>query len=142
AYNNYSQSNYEEAKRADSVAAAKIHPKPLANDSAATAPTPAPAEVVAVNDSIQMAKPPAYRGEEKTVVLENKDLVIEFTTKGAHAVSALLKDYKAYAGQPLRLFDGEYNKLSALLPVDNGTATSELYYTAEEVTDTGGNKAI
>jgi YidC/Oxa1 family membrane protein insertase len=143
AYNNYSQSKFEEAKKADSVANAKAHPKPLAKDTAIAPVAPATPEVAAVNDSIQLAKPPAYRGEARTVVLENKDLAVELTTKGAHPVSALLKNYKTYSGEPLRLFEGEYNKLSALLPVDNGTtATSDLYYTVEEITDTAGNKAI
>lgn len=144
AYNNYSQSKYEEAKKVDSVANAKAHPKPLAKDTAiAAVADTGSGQVAAINDSIQMAKPPAYRGEARTVVLENKDLAVEFTTKGAHPVSALLKNYKTYSGEPLRLFDGDYNKLSALLPVDNGaTATSDLYYTAEETTDTAGNKAI
>lgn len=143
AYNNYSQSKFEEAKKADSVANAKAHPKPLAKDTAVAPIAPATTEVAAINDSIEMAKPPAYRGEEKTVVLENKDLAVAFTTKGAHPVSALLKNYKTYSGEPLYLFDGDYNKLSVLLPVDNGkSATSDLYYTTEETTDPSGNKTI
>lgn len=143
AYNNYSQSKFEEAKKADSVANAKAHPKPLAKDTAVAPIAPATTEVAAINDSIEMAKPPAYRGEEKTVVLENKDLAVAFTTKGAHPVSALLKNYKTYSGEPLYLFDGDYNKLSVLLPVDNGkSATADLYYTTEETTDPSGNKTI
>ncbi|MBZ0100436.1 MAG: hypothetical protein K8F30_15255, partial [Taibaiella sp.] len=110
AYNNYSQSKFEDAKKADSVANAKAHPKPLAKDTVIAPVAPATSEVAAINDSIEMAKPPAFRGEEKTVVLENKDLAVEFTTKGAHPVGALLKNYKTYTGKPLRLFEGEYNK--------------------------------
>ena len=96
AYNNYSQSEFEEAKKADSVANAKAHPKPLAKDTAIAAVEAAATEVAAVNDSIQLAKPPAYRGEATTVVLENKDLAVELTTKGGNPVSALLKNYKTY----------------------------------------------
>lgn len=142
AYNNYSQTQFEEQKRADSIAQAKAHPKPLATEAAPVADTLNNA-VAAVNDSVQAAKPAAYRGEAKEVVLENADLRVTFNTKGAHPVSATLKKYKTYDGDALKLFDGDYNKLSAVLPVDNGaTATADLYYTTQEVTDTRGGKSI
>lgn len=139
AYNNYSQSQFEEQKKADSVANAKVHPKPLAEE--AEPEQEVVAAVTPVNDSIEAAKAPAYRGTEEFVTLENKDLVVTFTTKGAHPVKAVLKQYKTYDGDPLILFDGEYNKLSAVLPVDNGaTATGDLYYKAEKTAaEEGGN---
>lgn len=139
-YNNYSQSEIEKQKIADSIASAKVHPKPLATTE--TAPTPDSA-TAAVNDSILASKPAAFRGEEKTVVLENSDVAIQLTTKGAHPVSATLKKYKTYDGAPLKLFDGDYNRLSAVLPIDNGkTATGDLFYTTQEATDAQDNKSI
>ncbi len=141
-YNNYSQSEYEQQKVADSIAHAKAHPKPVKQtEEAATIAQDSTA--VAINDSIEAAKPAAFKGEAKTVVLENKDIVLEFTTKGAHPVMAELKNYKTYEQKPLILFDGDYNKLSALLPGNNGaTATSDLYYTAEQTTDEKGYSSV
>lgn len=141
-YNNYSQSEYEQQKVADSIAHAKAHPKPVKQTEEA-APIAQDSTAVAINDSIEAAKPAAFKGEAKTVVLENKDIVLEFTTKGAHPVMAELKNYKTYEQKPLILFDGDYNKLSALLPGNNGaTATSDLYYTAEQTTDEKGYSSV
>lgn len=140
-YNNVSQSEFEEQKTADSIAAAKAHPKPLATEAE---PEKAVADAAApVNDSIEAAKPAAFRGEESFVTLENKDLAVTFSTKGAHPVKAVLKQYKTYGGEPLVLFDGEYNKLSGVLPIENGAvATGDLYYTTQEKTDDKGYKSI
>lgn len=141
-YNNYSQSEYEQQKVADSIAHAKAHPKPVKQTEEA-APLAQDSTAVAINDSIEAAKPAAFKGEAKTVVLENKDIVLEFTTKGAHPVMAELKNYKTYEQKPLILFDGDYNKLSALLPGNNGaTATSDLFYTAEQTTDEKGYSSV
>lgn len=142
AYNNYSKSQFEEQQKEDSVAHAKAHPKPTAEpveQSEAVADT----ETAAINDSAEQAKPAAYRGEEKSVVLENKDIAVTFTTKGAHPVKAILKNYKTYDGEPLKLFDGDYNKLSAVLPIENGAvATSDLYYESEVKKDESGAQSI
>ena len=141
AYNNYSQTEFEQKKIADSIAQAKIHPKPLSAEQPAVVDTTS--SVAAVNDSLAAAKPPAYRGVAETVVLENEDLAVTFSTKGAHPVKAVLKKYKTYDGKPLLLFDGKYNKLSAVLPIDNGkTATGDLYYTTETKSDAAGNKSL
>ena len=54
----------------------------------------------------------AYRAEGSIVALENEKIRIEFNTKGAQPHSALLKEYKAYGGDPLYLFrggDAEYS---------------------------------
>ena len=48
----------------------------------------------------------AYRAEGSIVALENEKIRIEFNTKGAQPHSALLKEYKAYGGDPLYLFRG------------------------------------
>lgn len=143
AYNNYSQSEFDTQKKADSIAAAKAHPKPLADTTAVAAVNIVDSATAAANDSILAAQPAAYRGEAKEVVLENANLSVSFSTKGAHPVAAILKDYKTYDGDVLKLFDGNYNKLSAVLPIDNGrTATEDLYYTTEQKTDAEGNKQL
>lgn len=143
AYNNFSQSQFEEQQTADSIAHAKAHPKPLAEPDATVEPEVVNEEVAAMNDSMEQAKPAAYRGEEQNVVLENEDIAVTFTTRGAHPVKAVLKKYQTYGGEPLKLFDGDYNKLSAVLPIENGAvATSDLYYTTETKTDEEGGQSI
>lgn len=143
AYNNYSQSQYEEQKRADSVAHAKAHPKPLANDTGVVAADIPATAVDSVNDSLEAAKAPAFKGEAGNVVLQNDDVAITFSTKGAHPVKALLKNYKTYEQEPLYLFDGKDNQLSAVLPANSGAyATGDLFYTAEQKTTGEGYQSV
>lgn len=140
AYNNYTQAEFEKQKTADSIAHAKAHPKPATPVAEQVKDTSVAA---VVNDSLELAKPPAFRGTASDVVLENGDLAVKFTTKGAYPVSAQLKQYKTYDNKPLYLFDGKYNKLNMVLPVNNGTtATGDLYYTTEQKTDAEGNKSV
>ena len=139
-YNQQEQSKYLEQKKADSIAYAKAHPKPLV-DSTKLAQTAVAADTV--DDSARNAMPAAYRGTAQTVTLENKNLALQFSTKGAHPVSANLKDYKTSDGKPLMLFNGKDNQLSAVLPINNGAvATSDLYYTTAERTEADGSKTI
>lgn len=141
AYNNYSQSQFEAQQKADSIAHAKAHPKPVEEE---VLPEETKADQVAdINDSIQSAKPAAYRGTAQQVVLENKDIAVTFSTKGAHPIKAVLKNYKTFDGEPLKLFDGKFNKLSAILPIENGkVATSDLYYTSNVKTDADGTQSV
>ncbi|MBS1772500.1 MAG: membrane protein insertase YidC [Bacteroidetes bacterium] len=140
-YNNYSQTKYAEQKRADSVARAKANPPkpalPVAKDTAAKQ-----AEA-AINDSIRASMPPAYNGQEQSVMLENNDISLSFNTKGAHPQAALLKKYKTYEKQPLYFFNGKGNELSAMLPVNNGTtSTADLYFVATPTNAANGDKAL
>lgn len=140
-YNQYEQTQYEKQKQADSVAYAKAHPKP-AIDSTQLLQQQVKAND-AVNDSLRALLPAAYNGEAKTVSLENKDIKIEFNTKGAVASSALLKEYKTYHGKPLYLFNSKNNRLSALLPVNNNSvSTADLYYAAEQKDAANGDKSM
>jgi YidC/Oxa1 family membrane protein insertase len=139
-YNQHEQTKFEEQKRADSIANAKVHPKPVAAAQPVAATSAADS---AINDSARAAMPPAFRGQVQNVVLENKNISLQFSTKGAHPVAALLKDYKTYQGNPLYLFNGEANQLSAVLPVNNGaTATGDLYYTPLASTAPNGDKVL
>ncbi|MBS1781583.1 MAG: membrane protein insertase YidC [Bacteroidetes bacterium] len=138
-YNNNAQKNYEAEKRADSIAYAKAHPKP-AIDSAAilqaqTADT--------LNDSLRNALPSAYHGKAENVTLENEKLALEFSTKGAFPVSALLKDFKTYGQKPLLLFNGKGNELSMVLPINQGgVSTEDLYFIPTQEARPDGGKAL
>jgi YidC/Oxa1 family membrane protein insertase len=135
-YNQHSQSEYAKQKLADSVAFAKAHPKPVAKALPVKAAD-------TLSDSVLQSMPPAFRGQAQMVTLENKNLSLQFSTKGAHPVAALLKDYKTYEGKPLYLFNGEANQLNAVLPGNNNTtATGDLIYTATPGNAANGDKTI
>jgi YidC/Oxa1 family membrane protein insertase len=135
-YNQHSQSEYAKQKLADSVAFAKAHPKPVAKALPVKAAD-------TLSDSVLQSMPPAFRGQAQMVTLENKNLSLQFSTKGAHPVAALLKDYKTYEGKPLYLFNGETNQLNAVLPGNNNTtATGDLIYTATPGNASNGDKTI
>ena len=140
-YNQYSQNQFNEQKAADSVAYAKAHPKPIVDSSKIVQAVTAAKD--SVNDSVRASLPPAYNGTAQTVTLENKDIVLQFSTKGAHPVSALLKRYQTYDKKPLYLFNGKENDLSVLLPVNNNsTSTSDLFFAPVEKTEPNGDKSI
>ncbi|XZF13101.1 membrane protein insertase YidC [Chitinophagaceae bacterium MMS25-I14] len=139
-YNNNAQKQYNEQKRADSVAYAKAHPKPVIDSSKLLAQR---AVADTLNDSLRKAMPAAYYGTAQTVKLENKKLALEFSTKGAYPVSAQAKDYKTYDKKPLYFFNGAGNQLSFTLPIDNGSkATSDLYFTPTEKTEPNGDHSV
>jgi YidC/Oxa1 family membrane protein insertase len=142
-YNSHEQKVYLEQKRADSIAYAKAHPRPVV-DSIKTVPATAP--VSAANDSateaIKKTQPASYYGQAQTVTLENKKLSLQFTTKGAFPVGASLINYKTYYQKPLFLFNGAGNQLSATLPIDNNKSTADLYFTPTQRTEPNGDKTI
>ncbi len=147
-YNNYSHQQYETKRLADSVAYAKAHPKALADTAALKA--------VAVQDTLGQAAAnatlaPAFRKEPgQPVALENKNVRMQFSTRGAYPASATLKDYKTYGGKPLAFFDGAGNALSLTIPGAAPAATSELSFTAQQqgpqkvdfTADLGGGKRV
>jgi len=138
-YNQHSQTQYLEQKRADSVAYAKAHPHTIIDSSKVvkldTAASPA-------MDSMRRSMPPAFNGTAQTIKVESKKLALEFTTKGAYPVSAEIKDYKTFDQKPLYLFKGAGNQLSAILPTDNGRSTADLYFTPVIKDEPNGNKTI
>ncbi len=141
-YNQQSQTKFLEQKKADSIAYAKAHPKPAIDSSKILAQAAATAADT-VNDSVRNSMPAAYRGQSEMVTLENKDIVLRFDTKGAHPVSANLKDYVTYGKKPLLLFDGKANEMSAVLPINNGSvATGDLFFTPTESTAPNGDKVL
>jgi len=139
-YNSHEQKLYEEQLRIDSVA--KAHNRPIID----TTKKQLSPEAVASNDSateaLKRSQPPAYNGTAQDIVVESKKLSIRFSTKGAHPVAAQLKDYVTYDKKPLFLFNGNDNFLSAILPIDNGKATGDLYFTPQQRTESNGDKTI
>jgi YidC/Oxa1 family membrane protein insertase len=139
-YNQYESSQYTKQKQADSVAYAKAHPKPII-DSTKLVQEPVQA-TDSLNDSLRNALPQAYRGQAQEVIIENEEIALKFSTKGAHPVSAWLKGYKTYSGKPLYLFNGKNNELSAMLPTSSPVSTADLYFTSVERSEPNGDKNI
>jgi YidC/Oxa1 family membrane protein insertase len=139
-YNQYEQKQYETKRKADSVVQARLHPVKL--DSVAANNANAPVVPDSVAEALKKLQPAAYNGTAQKVVLENKKVAIEFSTKGGFPVAAQLKDYKTYKKEPLYLFNGAGNTLNAVLPFDNGKATESLYFTPVTKTEADGSKTI
>lgn len=142
AYNNHSQKQYEAQKHADSIAYAAAHPKPVIDSTKLLAQQKQVA-TDSVNDSVRRSMPPAYSGTAQNVKLENKKLLLEFSSKGAYPVSANVKAYKTYDQQPLYIFNGAGNKLSFTLPINNGSvASSDLYFTPVQKSEPNGDQSV
>lgn len=140
-YNQHEQTTYLEKKRTDSIAYAKAHPHPLI-DSSKTISVSADTLADSATMALRALQPPAYNGTAQTVTLENEKVALQFTTKGAFPKSAMLKGYTTYQKQPLYLFNGKGNQLSAILPVDNNRSTAELYFTPVSKQLPNGDKTI
>jgi YidC/Oxa1 family membrane protein insertase len=158
-YNNYSQSEYEKKKQADSIAYAKAHPAPIIDSTKLKAAVAVDTLEDTTTLAANAALPPAFRKDPaQTVVLENKDVALQFTTRGAYPTSATLKAYKTYGGKPLEFFHGAGNGLSLTIPIgapagSGATAaakSSEISFVPQQqgpqkidfVADLGGGKRI
>jgi len=140
-YNQHEQQLFLAQKKADSTAYSIAHPRPVVDSSAAVSATAAPVKDSATEALIRQ-QPPAYHGQAETVTLENKKLSIQFTSKGAYPIAANIINYKTYGQKPLYLFDGPGNQLSAILPIDNGKATADLYFIPVIKDEPNGDKTI
>lgn len=138
AYNQYSQQEYQKARIEDSLANARIHPKPEIASRPQASPSPTQDSTRAADSLVIL--------EEKTtewVSLSNESLELVFSTKGAQAQRAVLKEYKTSDGDSLVLFDGPENRLSAVLPIRDGAlATEDLYYDYKVETGPEGEKTL
>jgi YidC/Oxa1 family membrane protein insertase len=141
-YNQHEQKVFLEHKTQDSIAYAKVHPKPLVDTVKPAAGATAPAATDSATIALRKSQPPAYYGQEQKVTLENKKLLVEFSNKGAYPVSASIKGYKTYDQKTLYLFNGAGNYLSAILPFDNGKATADLYFLPVVKDEPNGDKTI
>jgi YidC/Oxa1 family membrane protein insertase len=113
-------------------------PKQVIKDTASQAATASPSEktspVATLPDSLKgndsLAKAGyqklygdfavAATGEEKDVVLENKDIKVTLNTKGGSVKSVLLKNYQTFDHKPLLLIDENNSKFSLRLPTNTG----------------------
>lgn len=140
-YNQHEQKVFYEKKHADSVAYAVAHPRPVVDSSRVASIANA-----AVTDSATEAQrrllPPAFNGVAQTVTLENSKVSLQFSTKGAFPTAAMLKEFKTYYKKPLYLFNGAGNNFSAILPVDNGRSTADLYFQPITRQEPNGDKTI
>ncbi len=77
-------------------------------------------------------------GQEKDIVLENKDLRMTIGTRGGRVKEVTLKNYKTYTQKPLVLFDEKSMVSNLTLPTRTGNINlSELYFTT-----TGTSKVV
>lgn len=74
----------------------------------------------------------AAQGTEKEIVLENEDIKITFSTKGAAIKSVLLKNYLTYDKKPLYLLDENSSKMDYFINTDNTVINlSDLYFASD-----------
>ncbi|MCZ6694421.1 MAG: membrane protein insertase YidC, partial [Bacteroidetes bacterium] len=72
---------------------------------------------------------PAAQGKEQEVVIENDDLLIKISTKGANVKEVMLKKHLTYDKQPLVLIDAGSSKLSWKVPTTQGPVDlSDLFF--------------
>jgi YidC/Oxa1 family membrane protein insertase len=81
---------------------------------------------------------PLTLGEEQHVVLENEQVKITLSTKGAEIKEVILKEYKSWSMEPLALLDEKSSKMRFSLESNKGTLDlAELYFnprlTEEEI---------
>jgi len=73
---------------------------------------------------------PLAEGTEKTITVENEDIIIEFSTLGANVKKVILKKHATYDEKPLVLIDQESKDFSFQLPtLQKFVNLSELYFT-------------
>ena len=74
----------------------------------------------------------AAEGNATDVVLENEDIKITFSTKGAVVKSILLKGYVTYDQQPLYLLDEHSSQMDYFIETSNGPVNlSNLYFESD-----------
>ncbi len=138
-YSNYEQNKYHAQKTADSIAYAKLHPKPIIDTSKIAAASTLDSATQAINDSARKLLPAAFNGTAQELILENSKLAVTINTKGAYPSAAQLKEYKTYYQAPLYLFKGAANSMNMILPANKGAlATADLYFTPTKSEANGG----
>jgi YidC/Oxa1 family membrane protein insertase len=82
-------------------------------------------------------------GESQEAILENDQVKITFSTKGAEIKEVLLKEYKSWTGEPLILMDQNTSKLQESLTTRFGEfQTTDFYFSPELNTIQGEEGAI
>ncbi len=81
-------------------------------------------------------------GNEEVITLENEKVLVQLSSKGGRVISAILKEYDNYKGEPLVLFkeDESAFDLSLITAANQVVHTKDLYFTSVEGTD--ANQAV
>lgn len=133
----------------DSIANAKLNQNSL-SDTVVVAAVDKEEQLNAVAtevDSVLLSQPfgAARSGAEEIIVLENDDVKVQITNIGGRVKSVELKGETTFEGDPLLIFEGDYNKFGFLFNAkgqnintndfifqkqasDNGVASLRLYY--------------
>jgi len=99
-YNQNAETKYQAQVTKDSIENAKKYP-PLAAKMIDTTS-------IAVNGIVDSA---LLVAKEELTTIENNDVIVTLTNKGAFAKKIQLKKFKTYDGKPLFLFDGDKNSI-------------------------------
>ncbi len=84
-------------------------------------------------------------GDDRDVVIENKDIKVTFSTAGGRVKEVVLKDYKTYQQKPLVLVDAKNSTTRLELPTNRGIVDlHRLYYQTDTQSGTvsGGPQTI
>jgi YidC/Oxa1 family membrane protein insertase len=142
-YSNYEQNKYHAQKTADSIAYAKLYPKPVVDTAKIAAASTLDSATQAINDSVRKLLPAAFNGTAQELILENSKLAVTINTKGAYPSAAQLKEFKTYYQAPLYLFKGAANSMNMILPANKGAlATADLYFTPTVKSEANGDQSI
>lgn len=73
----------------------------------------------------------AMTGTEEFITLENEKVAVKLSTKGGRVISATLKEYDNYKGEPLVLFDKNESvfDLALVTAVNQRVNTKDMYFT-------------
>ena len=78
----------------------------------------------------------AAQGEEQTFTLENEQVKLTFSNRGARVISAILKEYTNQEGLPLELFNQDDENINFMLDGKNeNIITEKLYFQPVVYTD-------
>lgn len=123
-WNSSEQQKYQEQQMADSLAKAELLAQQVNIEESSNS------SFDSESDSSNLAETKTLK--EEIFSLENKDLALDFTNKGAFPVKANIKKYKTYTKEELVLFEGDKNKMQILIPHDGKVIGSDaLFFTPE-----------
>lgn len=73
----------------------------------------------------------AMTGTEEVITLENEKVIVKLSSKGGRVISATLKEYDNYKGEPLVLFDQEESifDLSLVTVANQRVNTQKMFFT-------------
>jgi len=75
----------------------------------------------------------ASQGVSKDIILENKDIRVTLSSQGAKVKEVILKQYKDYQGQPLKLLDEQSNSMEFEFVSNQATInTGALFFNTED----------